>query len=149
MTPTYHKSHSEIAVWNSKVAHHVKMVIMHVPLWYQSTNLQEHDNRWTWRIDRYLQMKRLSWSNNRLRFKISEEVPVILAECRECTSNLWRKHWKMSICNRLDLETCTRISTNLCQKSPLTLMTVWLEGFRWYRSAGCWPCWLLCRVYLQ
>jgi hypothetical protein len=35
------------------------------------------------------------------------------------------------VTNQLDLETLGFRPT-CAQKSPLTLMTVWLEGFRWY-----------------
>ena len=50
-------------------------------------------------------MNRLSLRNNQLKFEISGELSIILEKsAEEYTSNEWQQNWKMSTCNRLDLE---------------------------------------------
>ena len=50
-------------------------------------------------------MNQLSLRNNRLKFKTSGELPIVLEEyVEEYTLNEWKQHRKMSTCNRLDLE---------------------------------------------
>ena len=51
-----------------------------------------------------LQMNWLSLRNNQLKFETSGELPIILEESIEYTSNEWKQNRKMSTCHRLDLE---------------------------------------------
>ena len=46
----------------------------------------------------------LSWEKNRLSFKTSGELPIVLEESVEYVSNEWKQNQKMSTCNRLDLD---------------------------------------------
>ena len=50
-------------------------------------------------------MNRLNLRNNRLKFKTAGELLIILEEFIEYTPNLIKGNWRMSIYNRLDLQT--------------------------------------------
>ena len=50
-------------------------------------------------------MNRFSWRSNRLKFKTTENLPIILEEFIEYTPNLIKEKWRMSTCNWLDLQT--------------------------------------------
>jgi hypothetical protein len=61
--------------------------------------------QWTGRASCYLQMNRLSLRNNWLNFKTSGKLLTILEEIYGIYPNSMKKNWKMSTCNRLNLET--------------------------------------------
>ena len=73
----------------------------------------------------WLQMNRMSSRNNRLNFKTPGNLPIILEESMECTSNEWKQNRKMSKCNRLEIESlnldrlCPKTSQALTPTSPL------------------------------
>ena len=70
----------------------------------------------------WLQMKRSSLRNNRLKFETSGELPIILGESiDEYTSNEWKRNRKMSTCNQpLDLD-CVDLD-RLCPKTSRALL---------------------------
>ena len=68
------------------------------------------------RIGGWLQMNRLSSRNNWLKFKISGNLPIILEESIEYTSNEWKQNRKMSTCDCLDLESLASWPTLYAQK---------------------------------
>ena len=70
-------------------------------------------SHWAGRIVGRLQMNQLSLRNNRLKFKTSRELPVMLGESIEYTSNEWKQTRKMSTCTRLDLESVGSFLTML------------------------------------
>ena len=61
-------------------------------------------NLYLGRTGGWLQMNRLSSRNNWLKFKTSGDLPIVLEESIEYTSNEWKQNRKMSTCDRLDLE---------------------------------------------
>ena len=54
--------------------------------------------------NRLLGKNRLSLKNNQLKFETSGELPIILEDSIEYTSNEWKQNRKMSTCDRLGLE---------------------------------------------
>ena len=77
-------------------------------------------------------MNRLSLRNKWLKFKTAGKLPIILEEFMEYTPIYWRKTGGCPTCNRLDLQTLTRISTDYnAQKSPWSLLLLpW--NFSWH-----------------
>ena len=53
---------------------------------------------WFGENQQILQMNRLSWRNNQLKFKILGELSIILKEYVEYTSIEWKQNRKMSTC---------------------------------------------------
>ena len=70
-------------------------------------------------------MNRLSSRNNRLKFTTSGDLPIILEESIEYTSNEWKKHQNMPTCNRLDLESLESWPT-MPKNFPGTDWEIWL-----------------------
>ena len=64
--------------------------------------------------------RRTRWSlrKHRLRFETSGELPTILEESIEYASIEWKQKWKMSTCNRLNLESLGSWPTLYAQKLP-------------------------------
>jgi len=61
--------------------------------------------RWLGRTCSSVQMNLLSLRNNRLTFKTLGKLSIILEEFIDYTPLLIRENWRMSTCNRLDLQT--------------------------------------------
>ena len=66
------------------------------------------------------QMHRLSLRNNRLQFKTSENLPIILEESTEYASHPSKINREITTCNQLDMETLG-IWPMMPRKSPWTL----------------------------
>ena len=93
-----------------------------------------HDmDQWTGRIDRQLQMNRLSLRNNQLKFKTSGQLPMVLEESMEDISNQSRET-ERSHMYPLGLGN-TRISTAYAQTSPRTLIWVF-QPVSWQVGVG-------------
>ena len=60
---------------------------------------------WSGRTGSCLQMNRSSLRNNRLKFKTTWKLPIILEEFHRIYPNLLKENRRMSTCNRLDLQT--------------------------------------------
>ena len=66
-----------------------------------------------------LQMNRLRLRNNRLKFKTSGKLPIILEEfIEEYTPNLINENQRMSTCNQLDLQSLGSQPTTLPKNLP-------------------------------
>ena len=92
-----------------------------------------------------LQMNWLSSSHNRLKFKTSGYLPIILEESIKYTSNEWKQNRKMSTCNQLDLESlgsCPTMPKNFPSTGPhvchkVNCVVLVLTCSVW----GCWWWW--------
>ena len=75
-------------------------------------------------------MNQLSLRNNRLKFKASWKLPIIVEESIEHPSNWVRKNWKLTTYNWLDLETLgfwpimPKIFPRRCSKQQVTHNTI-------------------------
>ena len=79
-------------------------------------------------------MNQLSLRNNRLKFKTSEELPIILEESVEYASNEWKQNQKMSTCNRLDLESLGSWPNTYAHKLPGHWLALTGSTYRFYFS---------------
>ena len=79
--------------------------------------------QWMGRTGSWLQMNRLSLRNNRVKvIKTAGKLPSLLEDIYRICPNLIKENWRISTCNRLDLQTLARISTGCgAQKSPRSL----------------------------
>ena len=66
-------------------------------------------------------MNRLSLKNNQLKFKTSRHLPIVLDEMNGMNLKLAKKHWNITTCNRLDLETMGNVLIDYAQKFPQAL----------------------------
>ena len=62
---------------------------------------------------------------NRLKFKTAGKLPIILEDSLEYTPILKKENWRMSTCNRLDLQTLGSSTGYDAQKSPRPLFCKW------------------------
>ena len=77
------------------------------------------------RTGSWLQMSWLSLRNNWLKFENSGELPIILEESMEYTSNELKGNRKMSTCDPLDLESLGSWLTNCKPLHSVTNTTCW------------------------
>jgi hypothetical protein len=85
------------------------------------------------RLNRLLQMNRLSLRNNRVKFTTAGNLPILLEEFIGIYPNLIKANRRLSTCNRLDLQTLGSQPIMYAQTSPRSLALVALNGENWPR----------------